>query len=102
MHSTIKVVVFTSNNALQLTVPEEDSHIYENKENAVINPTLAHVGTLPPHHWKLVDGRVTGMNVAEKLIRNMHLNRHGAQNIPILIAKEKPSKIKGYFKKLLS
>ncbi len=48
--------------------------------NAVINPDLSSVYRIPPHLWKLVDGKVVKMGLRDSINRIKHVNKHGANN----------------------
>lgn len=62
-----RVVQFTENNARILVV--QDATPYEGLANTAINPDLTGVAGVPPHLWKLENGRVMPMTEAERLLR---------------------------------
>lgn len=72
------VVIFTANNARILQV--EDSDPYKSMSNALVDPDLKGLRGIPPHHWKLVDGKVVEMTPVEKASRDSHIEKHGADN----------------------
>lgn len=74
-----KVVIFTSNNARILSNPENIDQ-YRDLKDCVIDPDLTLVQGLSPHHWKLLDGKVTPMTAEEQIIREEIINKHGADN----------------------
>lgn len=64
-----RVIVFTENGARILKNPanfEELSHA----ENVVINPDLKELEGIPPHLWKLQNGKIAAMSQAEQNAKN--------------------------------
>lgn len=57
------VVLFVANTARILVNPESD---YTGVVNAVINPSLTAVKGIPPHFWKLVEGKILPMDETER------------------------------------
>ncbi len=73
------VVVFTNNNARLLLNPENLS-AYEAMPNAVINPDLSGVLRLPPHFWKLKDGKVVKLEDSDITLRIADIGQRDAIN----------------------
>lgn len=78
--SNITVVIFTENNARILTNPE-NIEAYKNIPNSVINPDLKSVEGVPPHLWKLVDGKVVQKTEEESHQTLEHIKKYGAINL---------------------
>ncbi len=74
-----KVVVFTENNARILINPEH-IELYADMPNAVIDPDLSGVVKVPPHLWKLQDGKIVKMGLRESINRIKHIDANGANN----------------------
>lgn len=74
-----KVVVFTKNNARILYNPGNLDD-YKNCMSALIDPDLKSVAGVPPHLWKLLDGKVVIMDTSESKARNTHIAIHGVIN----------------------
>lgn len=73
------IVVFTENNARILHSPEDYKSLIKNP-NAVLNPSFKAVERLPPHFWKLQDGKIIPMDSKEQLTREDHINKNGVFN----------------------
>ncbi len=73
-----RVVVFTLNNARILAVA--DASEYAGRENCVIDPDLSHLRGVPPHHWRLAEGKIYAMNQVERNQRDRHIKTNGAIN----------------------
>ena len=73
-----KLVVFTRTNARILVNPTELE--YKTYKNSVIDPDLSAVKSVPPHFWKLVDGKVMPMSEAEMKARLDEIAQHGVDN----------------------
>lgn len=74
-----KVVIFTENNARILCNPPNIED-YKRCANALIDPDLKAVAGVPPHLWKLIDGKAVIMDAAESKTRNTHIAIHGVIN----------------------
>lgn len=83
--SNHRVVVFTKNNARILKVSGLELFAYKNMANAVIDPDMSRVKKLPPHLWKLVDGKVLPLNFIERPLRNKNILKKGADNEIVLV-----------------
>lgn len=73
------VVVFTENNARILTNPD-NIKFYESLSNAIVDPDLKAVEGLPPHYWRLENGKVLPMSEEHKQIINDHHAEYGVIN----------------------
>ena len=73
------VVVFTENNARIITEPE-DLSIYSSMPNALINPDLSSVVRVPPHLWKIDNGKIAPIEGKAKVTREDHIESYGAVN----------------------
>jgi hypothetical protein len=89
------VVVFTENNARILMV--EDVEPYKDWENAIIDPDLSKVRKIPPHEWKISDGKIVPMSQIERVSRSEQL-KTGACN-EIKPGKYEKSVVKHLFKR---
>jgi len=86
------VVVFTDNNARVLVNPL-DLKAFEGAANAVINPDLWELRGIPPHFWKLVEGKILPMTPEECAARQSQLDKSGADNVIKLVPRgSKPSR----------
>lgn len=81
------MVVFTENNARILHV-DDISHL-EPHPSIHINPNLKAVEGLPPHFWKVVDGKIVSMGGNERLQRLKHIEQYGCKNDHTLPTKPK-------------
>lgn len=73
-----KVVVFTRNNARIYT--NVDTSAFENDLNVLINPSLDSVKGIPPHFWKMYEGRIVPMNDVEREERSKDIEKNGIDN----------------------
>jgi hypothetical protein len=74
-----RVIVFTANNARILTNPE-NVEAFRDMPNAFVDPDLSEVVGLPPHFWKVVDGKIVSMTRPEKVARLRDIGLKGADN----------------------
>lgn len=79
-----QVVVFTKNNARIINNPDS-LESYKAFSNSLVDPDLSEVRFFPPHHWKLVDGKVKPMDKLERDARDVDIETNGAQNETWLI-----------------
>lgn len=61
----IRVVVFTENGARILKNPANFEEL-SRAENVVVNPDLKELEGVPPHLWKLQNGKVLAMSLSEQ------------------------------------
>lgn len=73
-----KVVVFTRNNARIYTNVDKAS--FENDKNVLINPSFDSVKGIPPHFWKMYEGRIVPMNDVEREERLKDIDKNGIDN----------------------
>jgi hypothetical protein len=73
-----KIVVFLKYNTRILV--NADPGKYKLFKNAVINPDLSKVRSVPPHFWKLYDGEIVPMTDKEQHIRLKEISRYGIDN----------------------
>lgn len=68
----MRVVVFSEHNARILKNPKPED--YKDSASFIENPVLSHLTSrgIPPHHWKLENGKVVEMDAVEKNIRNKY------------------------------
>lgn len=76
---SVKVVVFTENNARVLTNPENIEY-YRSLPNVLIDPDLKEVQRVPPHLWVKDGNFVRVMSKSASKERISHIQRHGAKN----------------------
>lgn len=69
-------VIFTSNNARIFNYPCE-----VHRETCIHDPDLSAVKGIPPHLWKLEDGKIIPMTEPEASLREQHVHTYGADNI---------------------
>lgn len=74
------VVVFTGTNA-RIIKNVGDLEKYRGWPNAVIDPDLSKVDTVPPHYWKLVRGKVLPMDSLEIKARDKNRILFGMDNV---------------------
>lgn len=87
MSTRVKAAIFTTNNCR--VVKGVDPNHFSGWKNVVVNPDLSKVRGLPPHHWKLgKNGSILPMSKNERLQRDQHIEKHGADNRVILIPKK--------------
>lgn len=73
-----KIVVFTPTNArVVITRNKKDYGFYK---NALLDPNLAFVKTVPPHFWKQVGTEIYPMNDTEQKARLKDIERYGVIN----------------------
>lgn len=73
------VIVFTPNNCRILKNPE-NLNIYQHMSNAHINPDLSAVKKIPPHFWKVIEGKIVPMTLVEMSQRENHHTDTGVDN----------------------
>jgi hypothetical protein len=80
------LVVFTSNNARVLKNPDLVNFVYP---NSVLNPDLAPVKGIPPHHWrKRIDGKIVPMGPLARHMRDRNIAAHGVDNKVIALPRK--------------
>jgi hypothetical protein len=91
MHKAL-VVVFEANNARILINPANLKELQQ-LPNVVVNPNLEQVKGMPPHCWKLQNGKVVPLDEGEREQRYQHIHRHGAATShPTVIERHHPFK----------
>lgn len=73
------LVVFTENNARILKNPSNFEDL-KTLKNVLVDPKLDEVSGLPPHFWKLQEGRIVAMNADEQKTRLEHIEQNGLKN----------------------
>lgn len=76
-----RFVVFNATTARILVNPENGDEL-EKMPNVVVNPNLEAVKGIPPHLWKLQDGKVLPMSKGEQEKRLQLIEKHGIDNSP--------------------
>lgn len=72
-------VVFVKNNARIIKDPAVIAQLGE-QHQFVLNPNLSKVIGVPPHLWKLADGKIVPMSDAEQIERTIAIQQEGIDN----------------------
>lgn len=84
------VVVFNKYGARILVNPGD---AYDNVKDSIINPDLTEVKGLPPHYWKLVDGKVVPKTEKEKADMDALHKQNPFNSLKMQVLKKSPSKL---------
>lgn len=61
--------------------------------NVVVDPELGHLVGIPPHYWKLKNGKIVEMTLNEKYLRNIQLAQKNPDNKKDVILRRTPAKL---------
>lgn len=84
------VVVFNKYGARILVNPGD---AYDNSQDTIINPDLTEVKGLPPHYWKLVDGKVLPKTIIEQEEIDALHDKAPFNSVRMQVFKKSPSKL---------
>ena len=76
----IDVWVFTATNARLVKVDSEEEIDAERLKSFVVSPDLSSVSGIPPHYWRLADGKVIPMNIEQAAQRDQDIAEKGIDN----------------------
>jgi len=58
----------------------EDPSVFANYRNCIVNPDLMPLRGIPPHYWKIQDGKIVEMTLPEKRRRDRRIKREMVDN----------------------
>lgn len=83
-------VVFNKYGARIIVNP---GNAYKNAKDVVLNPDLSLVKGVPPHYWKLEDGKIVPKNKLERLLVDRLHETAPFESLKVQVFKKSPSKL---------